>query len=62
MQEIESYEKWIAWRVKSGAEPITRTQSLFAKEVLGNDKLVEMLSSIGDLDSIFKSIQKHLKA
>ena len=61
MEEVSTYDKWVSWRIQSHEEPMTRTQSLLAQEVLGNEKLVQMLSQPGDLQTIVQSIQKYLK-
>ncbi len=61
VQDDKEYENWVAWRATNESEPMTRTQSLLAKEVLGNEKLTEMLSQPGDLQVIIKSIQQYLK-
>ena len=61
MKEVIEYDKWVKWRIQNHEEPMTRTQSLLAQEVLGNEKLVQMLSQPGDLQTIVQSIQKYLK-
>lgn len=64
---MKEYENWMNYRMNSKEEPVTRTQSLFAKEIFNNEILVGnkdttgMLAQPGDLQEIFKSIQKYLK-
>lgn len=59
---MTEYENWVEYRKVNANKLMTRTQSLLANEILGNEKLVEILSQPGDLQVIVKSIQQYLKS
>ena len=56
-----TYDAWVECRVKNDTEPMTRSQSLFAKAIFENEELVKLMAAPADLQTIFKNIQQWLK-
>jgi hypothetical protein len=57
----EKYFKWVEWnkKQKNPIPPMTTTQSDFANWLFENAE--EQLSQLGNLESIFKSVQIFIK-
>lgn len=64
MPVSDNFKKWIEFTKSKESltiKPLTNTQSNFA-EFLLDDKNIKTISSIGDMESIFKSIRNYLKS
>jgi len=55
-------QEWVDWMKENKPIPqMTNTQARFADYILNDEKLVEMMSHPGDIESIFKNIAHYLK-
>jgi len=61
MNKGEFSIRYLDYVDKVKPDPLTNTQHRFAEWLL-TDEAVAMLSSIGDLNSIFTSVRRYIKA
>jgi len=52
--------KYLEWVKQANLPPLTNTQSRFAEWLL-TDEISDIISQIGDLDTIFNSVRKFVK-
>ena len=61
-RESDVYDEWLKWMQENNPlPPMTNSKYRFAKKLLNDKEMVEMLSQVGVLDDVFKSVYRYIK-